>query len=118
MFRYYNANSKNNFINDCVIRAVSTIEGKTWDETYIELSTLARNKGLLLDDVNFVRPLLDSKYKRACYNKGTIGEFARSHPTGKYLLTTKGHITSLIDGNIIDTWDCRNRILECAWQVK
>lgn len=118
MFRYYNANSKNNFINDCVIRAVSTVEEKTWNETYKELSILAMKKGLLLDDVNFVRPLLDSKYKRTCSNNETIGQFADKHKKGKYLLTTKGHITSLIDGNIVDTWDCRNKVLECAWKVE
>lgn len=119
MYKYYNANSHNNFINDCVIRAISTIENKTWDESYKELSTLAREKGLLLDDVNFVRSLLDERYKRLNYHDYvTIGEFAEEHSIGRFLVTTRGHITCIIDGVVIDTWDCRNKLVENIWIVK
>lgn len=115
MYRFYNANAKNNFINDCTIRAISVIEGKTWDETYKELSMLAMNQGLLLDDVDFIRPLLDKKYVRIKGPEKTIGEFAENNPVGKYLITTKGHITCCINGVIIDTWDCRDREIEYVW---
>lgn len=118
MYKYYNANSKGKFVNDCVIRSISTVEGKTWDETYEELSDIAQDYGILLDDVNFVEPLLDSRYKRVCYKNKTVGDFARENPVGKYLITMNGHITSCINGVIYDTFDCRDRIMWCAWKVK
>ena len=118
MYRFYNANSKGNFVNDCVIRAISTAEDRQWSDVYKELSYLAMNKGIMLDDVNFVDALLDSKYKRTCYNRGTIGKFAKANPRGNYLVTTDGHITCVIDSVIIDTWDCSNKELHCAWEVK
>lgn len=117
MWKYYNANVKGKFVNDCVVRAISTAEGKTWNETYEELSNLAQEQGILLDDVNFVEPLLDSRYKRACYKNKYVGEFVDEHPFGTYLITMNGHITCCIDGILYDTFDCRDREMWCAWKV-
>lgn len=116
-YRFYNANSKGNFVNDCTIRAISIAEGKTWDETYEELSKIAQRNGIILDDVNFVEPLLDSRYDRVCYKDLTVGDFAENNPKGVYLITMNGHITCCIDGTIYDTFDCRDRIMKCAWEV-
>lgn len=118
MYKYYNANSKGKFVNDCTIRAISVAEGKTWDETYTELSNIAQRNGIILDDVNFIEPLLDSRYRRACYKNKRVGDFAYEHPKGRYLITMDGHITCCINGNIFDTFDCRDRIMRCAWKVE
>lgn len=117
MFQYYNANAKNNFIDDCVIRAISVAEGKTWDETYEELSILARKQGLLFSSVPFVEDYLDSKYQRICSKSKTVGEFADSHERGIYLITMNGHITCSYYGVIIDTFNPKNRLMKCAWKV-
>ena len=118
MYKFYNANTLGRFTNDCVVRAISLAEGKTWDETYEELSMLAQEKGILLDDVDFVEPLLDDRYDRVCYNNKYVGEFVEEHPKGTYLLTMKGHISCCINGCLYDSFDCRDRVLWCAWEVK
>lgn len=64
MYKYLNVNQNNNFVNDCVIRAISVAENKTWGDTYDDLSRIAKKNGILLDDVNFVEPLLDYRYDR------------------------------------------------------
>lgn len=117
-YRFYNANVKGNFVNDCTIRAISTAEGKTWDETYGELSIIAQKNGIILDDVDFIVPLLDSRYKRIKPPKMTVGEFADNNTNHIYLITMKGHITCCKYGVIIDTWDCRNKFIEYVWLVK
>lgn len=117
MYRYFNANNKGHFVNDCTIRAISLAEGKTWQETYDELSYIAGKNGIILDDVNFIEPLLDSRYERKCFDDLYVGEFADSHPNGVYLITMNGHITCCIDGTIFDTFDCLNRIVKCVWKV-
>lgn len=38
MFVYYNANPKNNLVIDCTVRAISTVTGKSWEDTYIGLA--------------------------------------------------------------------------------
>ena len=118
MYKYYNANSKGNFIDDCVIRAISVAEGKSWNETYEELSILARKKGLLFSNVEFVEDYLDNKYKRTCFKSKQVGEFVKQHPKGVYLITMNGHITCSYYGTIVDTFDCSNRIMKCAWVVR
>lgn len=117
MWRYYNANSRGNSVNDCVVRAISVAEGKSWDETYEKLSDIAQYEGILLDDVKFVENYLDKRYKRACHYSKTVGEFIEENPTGIYLITMPGHITVVIDGILYDTFDCRNREMWCAWKV-
>ena len=117
MYKFYNANAKGRFTNDCVIRAISLAEDKTWNETYEELSEIAQRNGILFDDVEFVEPLLDSRYSRVCYKNKYVGDFVEQNPKGTYLITMNGHITCAINGVLYDTFDCRNRIMLCAWEV-
>lgn len=47
----------------------------------------------------------------------TIEEVAKEHPIGKYAITTNGHITALINGKLIDTFNPSNRVMRCAWKI-
>lgn len=87
MYKYYNANALDEDTADCVVRAISNAEGKSWDETYEELSDFAQAKGKILDDVEFVEDYLDERYRRTCHYSKTVGEFAREYPRGTYLVT-------------------------------
>ena len=121
MWKYHNSNPKKREVNDCVIRAISKAENKTWDEVYSELSTLAQNQRILLDDMRFVEPYLDSKYDRVCYKcngcRMTVGDFINRNQKGTYLITMQGHITCVKNGILFDTWDCRDKIIWCSWEV-
>ena len=118
MYKFYNANSKGRFTNDCTVRAISVAECKTWDETYEELSDIAQEEGILFDDVAFIDNYLDRKYKRVPHYSKTVGEFAEEFPRGVYLVTMPNHITVIRDGTVIDVFDCRNRTMWTAWKVK
>lgn len=117
MYKYYNANARGNFVNDCVIRAISVAEGKSWDKTYDELSNIAQDEGNLLDDMDFVEGYLDKRYKRVRHYSKTVGEFIEEFPKGTFLITMEGHITVVIDGTLYDTFDCRPRRMWCVWEV-
>lgn len=117
MYKFYNANAKGNFVNDCVVRAISAAEGTSWDETYEKLSDLAQDEGILLDDVNFVEDYLDDRYRRVPHIAKTVGEVIEEFPMGIYLVTMNGHITVIIDGTLYDTFDCRDRTIRCVWNV-
>ena len=118
MFRYYNANIYNNNIEDCTIRAISVAENISWDKAYRKLSDYARQRGLMLSSVQSIESYLDDNYKRFCNYNITVGEFARKYNRGIYLVTMRGHITVIVNGVIIDTFDCSNRKMWCAWIVK
>ena len=119
MYKYYNANAHGNFVNDCVIRAISVAENKSWGDTYDDLSRIAKKNGILLDDVNFVEPLLDFRYDRIeTYPGDTVRDILEDNPYGIYLVTMNGHITVIKDGVVYDTFDCRDRIVRNVWVVR
>jgi hypothetical protein len=47
-----------------------------------------------------------------------VGEFADLHHYGVYLVRMAGHISTIIDGDCYDIWDCRDQNLTNAWKVK
>lgn len=117
MYKYHNANKYKNRINDCTIRAISVATGVTWDEAYEELSNEARQMGLMMDSVDFIEQYLDYRYERTCHYSKTVNEFIKEFPQGIYLLSMPGHLTCVIDGVNIDTFDTSNRRMWCAWFV-
>ena len=117
MYKFHNANVRGRFTNDCTIRAISVAEGKTWDETYDELSEIAQEEGTLLDDVGFIEGYLDNRYDRVPHYSKTVGEFAEEYPVGVFLVTMPNHITVVIDGVVYDIFDCRNRSMWASWRV-
>ena len=116
-FEYYNANPYNRHISDCVIRSLSVLTNRTWNQVYDELTDLAGDVGLMFDRVEFVEDYLDNRYPRECHSSITVGEFAKEHPYGKYAVTMPNHITAVINGKIIDTFNPKNRIMRCAWKI-
>lgn len=117
MFEFYNANPYGNNISDCVIRSLSVLTDRSWRDVYNELSDLAGDIGLMFDRVEFVEDYLDSRYPRECHFSKTIREFAREYPYGRYAVTMNGHITAIINGKIIDSFDPSDRIMRCAWRI-
>jgi len=117
MFIYHNTNPYNRHIEDCVLRAISTLTNKSWEETSDELNDLANDMGYMFSNVEFVENYLDNRYLRECHYSKTVGEFAKEHPYGKYAVTMDGHITAIINGNILDTFNPSNRIMRCAWRI-
>ena len=117
MYKFYNANPYGNNISDCVIRALSVLHNKSWRETYDELTDLAGDVGMMFDRVEFVEDYLDDRYPRECHYSKTVGEFANEHPYGKYAVTMDGHITAILDGCVVDSFNPSNRIMRCAWLI-
>lgn len=118
MFWYYNANIFGYDIEDCTIRAISCAEGISWDKAYRKLSDYARKRGLMLSSVESIEEYLDDNYEKVCEDYMTVGEFAYENPRGTYLVTMPNHITCIIDGYVVDTFDCSDKYMFCAWRVK
>lgn len=118
MYKYYNHNPLNRHIEDCTVRALGLLTGKSWEEMYDELSDLASDNGLMFDSVIFIEDYLDKRYPRECHYSKTVGEFANEFPYGKYAVTMNGHITAIVDGKIHDTFNPEHRIMRCAWKIE
>ena len=122
MFLYYNANPLGNQVNDCTVRAISLATGRTWDNTYEELTTFAQAQGMMLDEVRYIDEYLDRKFEKVYgwneVEKITVGDFMKQNPHGIYLITMAGHITCGMDGCIYDTFDPRQRKVWAAYKVR
>ena len=118
MYKFHNNNALGLFENDCTIRAISTATGNTWDDTYKHLSNIARLQGTMMDDKDFIRDYLDSRYKRLDNIPLYVGEVAGAYPDNILLITSNSHICCSIYGCIYDSFDPRDNLAEYCWIVK
>jgi hypothetical protein len=118
MYKFYNNNALGLFENDCTIRAISTATNNSWDDTYEHLSNIARLKGTMMDDREFIIDYLDERYKRIYDIPRTVGEVAGAYPDNILLITMNGHITCSKFGIVLDSFDCRYKKAEFCWIVK
>ena len=118
MYKFYNNNALGLFENDCTVRAISTATNNSWDDTYEHLSNIARIKGTMMDDRDFVIEYLNERYQRIYDLPRTVGEVAGAYPDNVLLITMNGHITCSKFGIVLDSFDCRQKIAEFCWIVK
>ena len=118
MYKYYNANAKNNDVTDCFIRSLSCATGESWDNTFNKISDMAQWNGTTMDNRDFILEYLDRHYKRMPKFNGTIGEASEYYCDNIVLVTTRGHIVCCKYGNVLDTFDSSNRPVEFIWLVK
>lgn len=61
----------------------------------------------MMNSVESIEEYLDENYDKVCEEEMTVGEFAYENPDGIFLVTMPSHITCIVDGEIVDTFDCR-----------
>lgn len=106
MFKKYNPNPQGSYVGDCVIRAISTATGLSWDRVYAELAV----QGFMMADM----PSSNHVWSTYLGNKGfgcsvingyTVKSFANDYPSGVFILATGSHVVAVVDGDYYDTWD-------------
>jgi hypothetical protein len=122
MYKFFNPNPENQFVGDCVIRAISRLENLPWEETYMRIAA----KGLELYDMpssNRVwgEYLYSIGYRReivpnTCPHCYRVKDFCREHPFGKFLLATGSHVIAVVNGDYYDTSDTGNEIPIYYWR--
>ncbi len=123
MFKEFNAHPKGIKTGDCVVRAIATATNKDYLECRRELNQKKGELGFSgYKDTLFLYKYLESNprlifkaVKGEPRIKGT--DFTELHPKGTYILKMAGHITTCIDGVILDTWDCTYRSVYTAWEI-
>lgn len=119
---YYNPNPCGKLVGDCVIRAVSKIQNNDdWYKTYAEITA----EGFKLCDMpssNYVwASYLKSKgfvrkdLPNTCPDCYTLEHFCQDYPKGKYIVATGTHVIAVEDGDIYDSWDSSNEIVNYYW---
>ena len=124
MYIRFNNNPTGRNVGDCAVRAVSKALGIDWETAYL---TIARN-GFMMGDM----PSSDSVwgavlrqngfYRRtvpnSCPDCYTADDFCRDNPEGIFVLGFGGHVATVIDGDLYDSWDSSNEIPVYVWYQK
>lgn len=124
MWIYFNNNPTSRMVGDCAVRAVSVALGVDWETAY----TLIADAGYAMGDM----PSSDSVwgavlrqngfYRKAipntCPDCYTARDFAEDHPRGVYVLGFGGHVSTIVNGDLYDSWDSSNEIPVYVWYRK
>lgn len=114
-YRYWNPNpNRQNNNGDCVIRAISKVMRRSWNQVYIDLCIQGYvqkdwgNSNSVWDsylrDNGFIRKVIPNTCPK-CY---TVKDFCRDNPIGEYILAMGDHVVAVVDGNYYDSYDSGN----------
>ncbi len=125
-FRYYNAHPRHLLVDDCVKRAISVTCGMDYMDVQRGLNAHKKITGA--KDFNspgnprsYVEKVLG--FPRVAIPKKDDGsrvsahEFCEIHPKGRYIISMSGHWSAVINGTIVDTWDCSEEGLYSYYSV-
>jgi len=124
MFIKENINPKGKKCGDCVIRAIAKAEQKSWMEIFEELTDIARKSYNVFNDPKVYSDYLKGyetinvKYFNEFNDKKryTVNEICNWK--GTYIISIANHLTTVIDGNIYDIWDCSQKSTYKIWKIK
>lgn len=124
MWRKFNNNPTGRNVGDCAVRAISKALKMDWETAYLNI---VRNGfqmgdmpsadsvwGALLRQHGFYRSAIPNTCP-ACY---TAADFCRDHPEGTYVLGFGGHVATVVDGDLYDSWNSSNEIPVYVWYRK
>lgn len=120
-YKFLNVNPLGEIEEDCVCRAISLALDEDYYKIQEKLYLVAKLFECEYLCVCCYKYLLDNVYdlKRIEEVKGmTVEEFANYFPVGIFIVRVEGHLTCVIDNNIMDIWDCRDELVDLVWEVK
>lgn len=124
MFSEYNPNPIARRVGDCAVRAVAKALDTDWETAFIALTTNAfamgdmpssdsvwgatlRQKGFYRENIPDTCP--------DCYN---VNDFINDHPEGTYVLGFGGHVATVVDGVLYDSWNSSMESPQFYWYRK
>lgn len=121
MWKEYNPNPVARRVGDCAVRAVAKALDTDWETAFVMLASNAFSMGdvisadavwgSVLRQNGFRRKVLPSECPD-CYN---ALDFMLEHPTGTYVLGFGGHVATVVDGDLYDSWDSSMEIPQFYW---
>lgn len=122
MWIKYNPNPVGRSVGDCSVRAIAKALKIDWETAYL----LITKNGYLMGDM----PSSDSVWGAVLRQNGfsrysipntcpecyTAEDFCEDNPIGTYVLGFGGHVATVVDGDLYDSWDSSNEIPQFYWK--
>lgn len=117
----YNPNPTARRVGDCAVRAVAKALGEDWETAYAQIAAAGYAMGdmpsadsvwgAVLRQNGFYREAIPNTCPD-CYN---AEDFCRDHPRGIYVLAFGGHVATVQDGVLFDSWNSSKEIPQYYW---
>lgn len=118
---YFNPNPCKRSVGDCAVRAISRALGVSWKRAY----ALLTEEGYGVCDMPSSDAVWGAVLRRHGFAKHVIlGEtytardFCLDHPEGVYVLAFGGHVATVVDGFVYDSWDSINGIVQYYFELE
>ncbi len=120
----YNPNPAGRNVGDCAVRALTVALDVDWEDAFELITRAAFNMadmpssdsvwGAVLRSNGFYREAVPNTCPE-CY---TVADFAMDHPKGVYVVGTGGHVVTVVDGVLYDSWNSSKEIPIYYWYKK
>lgn len=124
MWIHYQPNPCGRSVGDCSIRAVAKALNISWEEAYnlicdagykmCDMPSSDSVWGAVLRSNGFYRTSIPNN----CPDCYTAEDFCRDNPVGIFVLGFGGHVATVVDGYLYDSWDSSNEIPVYMWYKK
>lgn len=118
---FYNPNPVAANVMDCAVRAVAKALDITWEDAYLRLMVNGYRMGDILPSDNVWGSVLRQNgfYKEiipnTCPDCYTAADFCKDNPEGTFILGFGGHVATVVDGDLYDSWDSSSMIPIYYW---
>lgn len=118
-FIYLNVSPQGEHKNDCVTRAITLASGLPYSTVRKKLFHTSRLLGCMKLCWSCYSFLLTNVlgYRQVNCDDMTVEEFADTHQNGTYLIRIDQHLTTVVNGNLMDTFYCGDKMCHIAWKV-
>lgn len=124
VFEEYNPNPVGRHVGDCAVRAIAKALDIDWETAFILITINAYQMGdmpssdsvwgAVLRENGFYKKIIPN-YCPDCY---TVEDFCKDHPNGIFVLGFGGHVATVVDGKLYDSWDSSKEIPIYYWYRK
>lgn len=121
MWQWYNPNPAGRSVGDCAVRAVAKALGISWEDAYEEIAESGFKMadmpssdsvwGAVLRRHGFYRTAIPN----ACPDCYTAEDFCEENKKGVFVLGFGGHVATVVDGILYDSWDSSEELPQYYW---
>lgn len=124
MWKEFNNNPTGRRVGDCAVRAIAKALGVDWETAYGLISAAGYAMGdMPSSDSVWGAVLRQNGFYRAaipntCPDCYTAEDFCRDNPRGTFVLGFGGHVATVQDGVLYDSWDSSQETPVYFWYRK
>lgn len=111
-------------VGDCAVRAISKALDIDWETAYLLIAKAGYDMGDMPSADSVWGSVLRQNgfYRRSipnsCPDCYTAEDFAKDNPRGTFVLGFGGHVATIKDGTLFDSWDSSQEIPVYVWYRK